>query len=83
MAKQVSDALSGAVFPLERHQVIWVARENDASATLLTMLSALPPRRFLSEDEVESALEEEDAQIAAMASAADADFDDPSSVEDP
>ncbi|EPX63644.1 hypothetical protein D187_006052 [Cystobacter fuscus DSM 2262] len=52
----LSQALRGAVFPLSRTQLVWLARENDAAASLLTRLSGLPEGVFASLAEVERAL---------------------------
>ncbi len=62
VAKPVSDALGGAVYPLTRDELIWVARENEAPSTVLSLLSSLPPRRFRSLDDVQRAID--DAQTA-------------------
>lgn len=56
--KPVSDALGGAVYPLTRDQLIWVARENEAPSTVVALLSSLPPRRFRSVDDVQQAIDE-------------------------
>jgi hypothetical protein len=53
LAGQVSAALAGAEFPLRRHHLVEIARENDAPRLMLTMLSALPDRLYRSLDEVE------------------------------
>jgi len=50
------EALAGAVFPLSPEQLLRVARENEAPGALLTLLSALPRRRFDSLEAVGSAL---------------------------
>ncbi|HEX8537771.1 MAG TPA: DUF2795 domain-containing protein [Cystobacter sp.] len=52
----LSQALRGAVFPLSRPQLVWLARENDATASLLSRLSGLPEGVFASVPEVERAL---------------------------
>ncbi|WP_395856017.1 DUF2795 domain-containing protein [Cystobacter fuscus] len=52
----LSQALRGAVFPLSRSQLVWLARENDAAASLLTRLSGLPEGVFASSGDVERAL---------------------------
>ena len=57
LARQLADALRGAVFPLERGLLVEVARENEAPSMLLSMLGGLPNRPFASEDEVAAALE--------------------------
>lgn len=41
-------ALRGAVFPLSVQQLVWLARENEAPASVLTLLSALPGGVFAS-----------------------------------
>ncbi len=53
LARQLSDALLGAVYPLQPNELSLVARENEAPATLVTLLSGLPPRRFGSLREVQ------------------------------
>jgi hypothetical protein len=58
LARQVSEALAGAVYPLTRGHLVWVARENDAPATLLTLLSNLVDRSYRSLDEVEEQLDQ-------------------------
>ncbi|SET50418.1 Protein of unknown function [Stigmatella erecta] len=49
-------ALEGAVFPLSVEQLVHVARENGAPATLLTLLSSLPRKPFASLEVVEFSL---------------------------
>lgn len=67
LARPLSDALKGAVYPLVRRELVLVARENDAPATLLTLISGM--RRagpYLSLAEVQEALDEsESARVAA------------------
>lgn len=58
LAEPVSTALGGAVYPLDRDELIWVARENEAPKTVLALLSSLPPRRFRSLDDVQRAIQE-------------------------
>lgn len=58
LARQVSEALVGAVYPLARRELVWVARENEAPATLLTLLSDLKAGPYLSLADVQEALEE-------------------------
>jgi len=58
LAHQVSDALNGAVYPLDRRELLLVARENDAPGMLLTLMSALRSRSYLSLAEVQESLEE-------------------------
>ncbi len=57
LAQPLHQALLGAVFPLSTDQLIWLARENDASAVILSLLSNLPGRQFESLDAVLLALE--------------------------
>ncbi len=57
LAKQVTAALEGAVFPLSGSHLCLVARENEAPATLLTLFSRLGHRTFCSLDEVEAAMD--------------------------
>ena len=52
----LSQALRGAVFPLSRTHLVWLARENDAAASLLTRLSGLPEGVFASVADVERGL---------------------------
>lgn len=56
LAPHLAKALEGAVFPLDREAIIWVARENEAPSRLLTLLSQLPDRSYPSTDEIERAL---------------------------
>ena len=56
LKQSLEGALRGAVFPLSGRQLIWLARENDAPASLLTLLSALPGGSFPSLPAVEHAL---------------------------
>lgn len=41
LARQLSDALQGAVYPLSRRELVLVARENDAPGMVLTLLEGL------------------------------------------
>ncbi len=50
-------ALLGAVFPLSTEQLVRLARENEAPASLLSLLGGLPSRRFDSQAAVRQALE--------------------------
>lgn len=61
LAAPLALALRGAVFPLRRELVVRVARENDASPTLLSLLSELPARELRSADDVLISLEAHDA----------------------
>jgi hypothetical protein len=56
LKRSLSLALRGAVFPLSQRQLVWLARENDASAPFLTLLSGLPSGMFASLAAVEGAL---------------------------
>jgi uncharacterized protein DUF2795 len=56
LVRALSQALLGAVFPLSRSHLVWLARENDAAASLLSRLSGLPQGVFASLSEVERAL---------------------------
>jgi hypothetical protein len=56
LASELHHALEGAVYPLGRTQLVWVARENDAPAEVLSALAALPEARFDSVEEVGEAL---------------------------
>ena len=51
LARQVSDALQGVL--LRPRQLGIIARENEAPAMLVTLLSGLPPRPFASLREVQ------------------------------
>lgn len=51
--------LAGAVFPLDRAQLVAIARENEAPRALLTLLEGLPETRFDSYDAVEAAISRE------------------------
>ncbi|WP_245919405.1 DUF2795 domain-containing protein [Melittangium boletus] len=53
----LTQALNGAVFPLSCRQLVWLARENDAPAPLLSRLSALASGSFDSLASVRTALE--------------------------
>lgn len=55
-AASLRQALQGAVFPLSMEQLGRVARENDAPASLLTLLGGLPRGEFRSFEAVEHAL---------------------------
>jgi hypothetical protein len=57
LAQEVSRALEGAVYPLEPSRVVWVARENEAPPTLLSLLSVLRRTRYLSLAEVQEDLD--------------------------
>lgn len=70
LARQLSDALEGAVFPLTRRELVLVARENEAPPMLLTLIGGL--RRegpYASLAVVQEAVDErEPATLAAEAS---------------
>ncbi|WP_426750934.1 DUF2795 domain-containing protein [Myxococcus sp. Y35] len=57
LAESLHKALEGAVFPLSARQLTWVARENEASAMVLSLLGSLPRASFGSVDAVARALE--------------------------
>jgi hypothetical protein len=59
LASLLPKALQGAVFPLSVRQLVRVARENGASAELLTQLESLPRGEFRSLEAVQSALASE------------------------
>jgi len=48
--------LEGAVYPLNRSQLISVARENEAEPLWLTWLSQLPAREYASAGDVHASL---------------------------
>ncbi len=56
MKQPLQKALLGAVFPLSRNQLLLLARENEAPAVVLSLLSILPGRRFESLAAVEQGL---------------------------
>jgi hypothetical protein len=49
---ELESALHGAIYPLQRRELLLVARENDAPSWLLTYLSGLPDLVFRSYGEV-------------------------------
>lgn len=57
-AHELEGALAGAVFPLSREELVMVARENEASKTMLTLLNALPPAEYRSRELVLQAIEQ-------------------------
>ena len=57
LASSLRQALQGAVFPLSREHLVWVARENAAPSGLLTLMSGLPRGEFRSIEAVEFSLE--------------------------
>jgi hypothetical protein len=59
LAQSLHQALLGAVFPLTAEELTWVARENEAPPTVLSLLGALPRGRFASVDAVAVALEQD------------------------
>ncbi|MFP2911895.1 DUF2795 domain-containing protein [Pyxidicoccus sp. 3LFB2] len=65
LAQSLHEALLGAVFPLTAEELTWVARENEAPPTVLTLLGALPRGRFASVDAVALALEGDLAGVEA------------------
>jgi len=56
LAKQVADALAGAVYPLSRRELVLVARANEAPKTLISILEGIPDGRFRSLDDVQVAV---------------------------
>jgi hypothetical protein len=58
-ALALRQALQGAVYPLSREQLAWLARENGAPSAVLTLLSVLPRGDFRSLEAVESRLGEQ------------------------
>lgn len=56
-AHELEGALEGAVFPLSREELILVARENESSRTLLTLLHGIGQGEYHSRDEVLEAVE--------------------------
>ncbi|MFY2561453.1 DUF2795 domain-containing protein [Corallococcus terminator] len=62
LAQSLHQALLGAVFPLSAEELTWVARENEAPPTVLSLLSVLPRGSFPSVDAVAVALEQDAAQ---------------------
>jgi hypothetical protein len=44
--RPLQQALLGAVFPLSPEQLVLLARENEASSAVLSLLESLPRRRF-------------------------------------
>ena len=56
LAKQVAAALAGAVYPLDRRELVLVARSNEAPKTLLSILEGVPDGRFRSLDDVQVAV---------------------------
>lgn len=59
LAQSLQQALLGAVFPLSAEELTWVARENEAPPTVLSLLSVLPRGSFPSVDAVAVALEQD------------------------
>lgn len=55
-AHWLTDALRGAVFPLERRQLVRVAQENGATAEHVSLLSQLPDAAVHNAADVEMAL---------------------------
>jgi Protein of unknown function (DUF2795) len=63
LARPLEEALRGAVFPLSAEQLVHVARENEASPIVLSLLSVLPRQQFVSLDAVTHALDEGAPQV--------------------
>jgi hypothetical protein len=57
LAHEASDALMGAVYPLSRDALTWVARENEAGRVLVSLLSQLPAQEYRSLEDVQRALD--------------------------
>jgi hypothetical protein len=49
--------LQGAIFPLDRHWLVWIARDDGAPRALLTLLEGLPDRQYGSVSEIADELE--------------------------
>lgn len=56
LAGQVSSALQGAVYPLSPRELGWVAVQNDAPKTVISLIAGLPLRRYESLDAVQVAV---------------------------
>ncbi|MFL5321694.1 MAG: DUF2795 domain-containing protein [Myxococcaceae bacterium] len=54
--EDLSKALLGAIFPLDRSEIVAIARENEAPGTLLTLLSSLQDGPFHSLRELQDAV---------------------------
>lgn len=65
MAEPLDAALAGAVYPLNREELVLVARENEAPPLLVTLLSGLGPGDFRSQRAVEEALDGRERDAAA------------------
>jgi hypothetical protein len=55
---ELSRALDGAVFPLERRELVQVAMENEAPGTLVTLLGGVGEALYLNVEAVGRALAE-------------------------
>lgn len=56
LSQALHQALAGAVFPLSAEQLVRVARENETSSLLLSLLGDLPQRKFESLEAVQQQL---------------------------
>lgn len=61
LAQPLHQALLGAVFPLSTEQLVRLARENEASSVVLSLLGGLPRGRFDSLEAVQQAVESQAA----------------------
>ncbi|MGA9524761.1 MAG: DUF2795 domain-containing protein [Myxococcaceae bacterium] len=50
--RKVEKALEGALWPLGRDELVAIARDNDATRSVISLLSGLPARQFCSRAEV-------------------------------
>ena len=55
--QSLEQTLQGGVFPLSAEQLVWLARENEAPAPVLSLLSGLPRGTYGSPGAVQRALE--------------------------
>jgi hypothetical protein len=52
IAEHLARALEGAVFPLWRREILLIARENEATPGVLSLLSCLPDAAFRSAEQI-------------------------------
>lgn len=64
LARQLSDALEGAVYPLTLNELVTVARENEAPRTLLSLLHRMPERSYGSLADAQEQMEAAFAQTS-------------------
>lgn len=62
LSQSLQTALLGAVFPLTAEELTWVARENEAPSSVLSLLGSLPQGLFSSMDAVSAALGQDAAR---------------------